>query len=355
MTSVRDVTSQWLRARGLATVFVLLGMVGFAGHLAHALTAAVRDEANFFKPETVTQANEIITEIRQKYKKDLLVDTLRDVPAAERQQATSADPSVKGRFFADWAVRRAREEGVNGIYVLITRAPGHVEVAVGNTTRMVFPDEERHQLTQILLSHFKKKEYDEGLLEAVRFVRSTLAAQVEGQRGRAFSGPGVHHAAARATRRGRQCWLGPLALAMGWAWRSCSASGCFRRSSVPWPAPGRTNVWGICAGYGGPAGYGPAGGGGFFPSLLGGLFGAAAGSWLYDRFSGGQSPLAAEPPPSAPGPEDTGYTAEGGDFNSTDTSGGDFNADDSQGDDNSTGGDDDGGDFGGDDDTGGGF
>src|SRR4051812_11251936 len=104
----------------------LVGLLGFAGR-AHALTAEVRDEAVFFKPETVTRANEVIKEIKQKYKKDLLVETVRHVPEGERQEATSSDPHVKDRFFVDWADRRARDEGVNGIYVLITREPGHVE------------------------------------------------------------------------------------------------------------------------------------------------------------------------------------------------------------------------------------
>ena len=142
----------------------LLGLLGAAGR-AYALTPEVRDEAGFFKPQTVTRANEVIKQIKQRYKKDLLVETVRHVPEDKKQEATSSDPKVKARFFADWAVRRARQEGVNGIYVLITREPGHVEVAVGNHTRAVFPDEDRHRLAQILLSHFEKKEYDDGLLE----------------------------------------------------------------------------------------------------------------------------------------------------------------------------------------------
>ena len=41
-------------------------------------------------------------------------------------------------------------------------------------------------------------------------------------------------------------------------------------------------------GSGGREAYGPvygSGGGGFFSSLLGGLFGAAAGNWMYNSFS----------------------------------------------------------------------
>jgi uncharacterized membrane protein YgcG len=323
----------------------LLAVLGSAVR-AHALTAEVRDEAGFFKPETVTRANEVIKEIKQKYKKDLLVETVRHVPEGERQEASSSNPDVKARFFADWADRRAREEGVDGIYVLITREPGHVEVAVGNRTRTEFPDEERHRLTQILLNQFKKKEYDEGLLEAVRYVRSALAAhtRVGGAPSAGSEHPRLPHEA-RGVEAGWSLWhwLG-LGLAV--------LFGVWLLSAIVRALAGGGQPGGY-TGPGGSAGYGPAGpGGGFFPSLMGGLFGAAAGSWLYDRFFSGESASAAAEPTldSAPAPEDTDYTAEGGDFDTTGSSGGDSGGGDLKRDDDSAAADaNDGGDFDGDD------
>ena len=127
-----------------------------------------------------------------------------------------------------------------------------------------------------------------------------------------------------------------------------------------------------------PSGYPPPGyggsRGGFLPGLFGGLFGAAAGNWMYDRFARGNNPNPnwgnqpmppQQPPAYNPNPVDQGtYDAStGGDFgnaNKSDTSqdmsaGGDF---DGGGRDDSTGGDysqdDGGGDFGGGDDSGGG-
>jgi len=324
----------------------LLGLLGSAGR-AHALTAEVRDAAGFFTPTTVVQANQIIKEVKQRYRKDMLVETLH-VPEGQRQEASSEGAHVKGRFFADWAARRAREEGVNGIYVLITREPGHVEVAVGNHTRAVFSDEQRHRLAQILLIHFKQKEYDAGLLEAVSYVRSALAAAPRA--GGAAAPAGSEHPrlpyAPRGTggaASGVWHWLGlGLAVLLG-VW---IVSAVFRAVAGAGAQP-------AYGGPGGPGGYAPGaygaagGGGGFFPSLLGGMFGAAAGSWLYDRFSGGHTPPTAAPA-SAPELEDTDYTAEGGDFDSQDTSGSDDGPGDFDGDFG-------GGDFGDDAGGGGGF
>lgn len=64
------------------------------------------------------------------------------------------------------------------------------------------------------------------------------------------------------------------------------------------------------------------GGGGFMPGLLGGMFGAAAGNWIYDSFSGhrhaaggGFTPSAQAQPPARTD-SGGGYTTAGGDFTS---------------------------------------
>jgi uncharacterized protein len=347
---------------------VVVGLVGSASR-ASALTAEVRDEAGFFKPETVTEANEVIKEIKQRSKRDLLIDTVGHVEKGKRQEATSHDPDVKARYFADWAEERARDAGVNGIYVLITRDPAHVEVVVGNHTREVFPKSDRHELTQILLSHFRKKEYDEGLLKAVRFVHSTLKAEPKQGGAAAPVGPGrssLPHqppGADGSTGGGLGRYLGLGLVVLLGVWLLSAVVRALTRAGAPRAPGGYGGPFGPTAGPGGPAGYGygPAGGGGgLFTSLVGGLFGAAAGSWLYDRFSSGQShpadPFRAATPESTS--QDTDYTAEGGDFGSSDSSdgaeGGDFDASDSfDGDDG--GGDVGGGDFGDDNAAGGDF
>jgi len=94
----------------------------------------------------------------------------------------------------------------------------------------------------------------------------------------------------------------------------------------------------------GGSGYG---GGGFFSSLLGGLFGAAAGMWLYNNLFGGSywdssQAFGGETPPTDAGTSD--YDGDGsGDFDTNDSvdTGGDFGGDDFGG------GDFDGGEFGG--------
>src|SRR5436309_15196258 len=101
----------WMGASRALTASLLLGLLGFSGRAQGAI-AEVRDEAHFFTADAVAQANEIIKEINQRHKKDLLIETVRYVPENKRDEANSSDAKVKGHPFATWAVERARMAGV---------------------------------------------------------------------------------------------------------------------------------------------------------------------------------------------------------------------------------------------------
>jgi uncharacterized protein len=330
-----------------------------SGHEARGALAEVRDEAHFFSADAVSQANGSIREIKQRFKKDLLIETIRQAPESKKDEANSSDEKVKGRLFANWAIERARMEGVNGIYVLITHEPGHVEVVVGNQTQAVFSKDARHRLSQLLLTHFRQKEYDEGLLAAVKEVRSVLAGAPANRAAAAPPGNLNQPSPNRPAPAGRGA-VGSGSL-IRWVWIALAVflgvwllSAVMRALSASQQRPAGAGFGGggpMGSPYGGNGGYGGygMGGGGFFSSLMGGLFGAAAGSWLYDQFSGGHSPgggygpIGGPPTMGSSDRGDTDYTAEGGDFDQAEANEG---ADGGFSDDNSSWGS--GGDFGGD-------
>ena len=150
-----------------------------AGQAGRTTAGGVRDDAGFFKPETVSQAQDIIKAIKREENKDVLIETFHHAPAGKEAEAASADQKAKDRFFAEWASQRAQEERLNGIYVLVCKEPPYVKVAVGNQTRRTFPDEERDHLGALLVDRFKGKEYDAGLLEGLRYVQSALTEKAK--------------------------------------------------------------------------------------------------------------------------------------------------------------------------------
>jgi uncharacterized membrane protein YgcG len=140
-----------------------------------AVVPEVQDGAGFFKPETIAKVNDALADIGKKHKKDLLIETYATVPADKVAAVKAMDKEARATFFQDWGNSRARRRRVDGIYVLITKEPGHIQVEVGRETqKAAFTTKDRDRLRDILIEAFQKKEYDRGLIDAVQFVEKTL-------------------------------------------------------------------------------------------------------------------------------------------------------------------------------------
>jgi uncharacterized protein len=334
-----------------------LGLLAAAVPARAALVAEVRDEAKLFKPETLREADQVIREIKRDFKHDLLIETFPGIPDDKKAAFNKVkdNKEEKERFFQEWALGRAKTAEVNGVYILIVKQPGHVQVEVGNDTRKkAFTLKDRDKLAEIMTADFRNKEWDKGLLDSVEYVRKTMEANLgTPKRGEQPAAPPVRHPASDQPAPpsllggiwGLVC-IALVVVAVVWVVFAIirAISGMGRGT-----APGG----GYAPGYGGYGG----GGGGFLTGMLGGLFGAAAGSWLYDRFfrgDGGYAGSAAhagESPAAGPEPQDTDYSGTGGDFDGDtgDTGnggggGGDFGGDTGDGGGDFGGG---GGDFGG--------
>jgi uncharacterized membrane protein YgcG len=142
---------------------------------AFAVVPELQDGAGLFKPETIAKVNDALADIGKKHNKDLLIETYATVPAEKLDAVKAMDKEARAKFFQEWANSRARRRRVNGIYVLITKEPGHIQVEVGHETeKAAFTGKDRDRLRDILIDAFEKKEYDRGLLDAVQFVEKTL-------------------------------------------------------------------------------------------------------------------------------------------------------------------------------------
>src|SRR4051794_15508094 len=109
----------------------LLLLLAFA-RPAMAVRPVVLDGGDFFKLETIDKANAVIRHIKQTSGKDLMVETYATVPDQMR-----ADYERKGRdvFFNDWLVQRALALKVDGLFILISREPGRLQIRAGAGVR----------------------------------------------------------------------------------------------------------------------------------------------------------------------------------------------------------------------------
>ncbi len=141
-----------------------------------AVAPEIKDEARFFSPEAVKKANDEIRDIERRFERDLLIESYSTVPDNQAARVKAMSREDREKFFQEWARKRASEAVVNGVYILICKEPGHVQVEVSSRARSVFGSDVRDMLVRILVSKFREKHFDEGLADAVRFVRERLAA-----------------------------------------------------------------------------------------------------------------------------------------------------------------------------------
>jgi uncharacterized protein len=329
-----------------------------AGLPAVAAVPRVNDEARFFSPAAVEKGDRKIGDIARQFHRELLIETAPGIP--DRLQEKYKELG-KRAFFEGWTRQRAEEAGIRGIYILICKTPSHLQIVVDRSTRQrAFTREDEDRLTRKTIELLSAHKNDDALLAAVDFVAATLADN-SGRSGpldrreHVGVGPVRPQPQAMPPLGGGANLFGGSSLS-GWL---CIAAavflGLWLLKSIFGAITGTGRSMGGMGGGGmgpggmGGGGYGGGGGGGFLSSMLGGIFGAAAGNWLYDSFRGG-GPSQGFGGGSPSGSDYTGDNSGAGDFSGDSGAGGDF-GDASQ---DSGGGDSGGGDAGGGGDFGGG-
>ena len=279
-------------------------------------TLAVDDKAAAFTPDGVAKAKGLMESASFQAPAHLTVMTGgdKDVPASLKvafDAAKQTKDSAAGRkVVGDWAADAALQHPDKGVFVLVYTEgkSAFVYVKSDRTTDLRgFGREDDRKLEQQLAAAFKAGDKDQGLYEATAYVVDRLKnSTVPAKTATPAAGE-----PARNQRGGSNVSLGGLIcfglLAAGVVWL---IFGVIRALTQPRGGYGPGGYGG--GGYGG-GGYG-GGGGGFMSGMMGGLFGAVAGNYLYNNFMGGGSSLGAS------GMDSGGYGGAGG---YPDASGGD--------------------------------
>jgi uncharacterized protein len=312
---------------------MLVSFIGFVAAPAVWADRGIKDRADFFSDRAEPQAHEIIDQIYQQHHgKEVLIETLEAAPA--------------GKTPGQYADERINSGAANGLYVVIVKTGGQVSVRAGSETRKLFTASEAARLAQQIDAGLRKgrANWDATLIDAVQSIKNTFdrgegvydnAARGGPAAGGSRSGSGSGGAVPGAPRRGffSGIWgwvcLGIAALVIFNIFRGLS-----RARRAGYGGAGGYGQGGYGPGPGPGYGYGGGGGGGWGSSLLGGLFGAAAGNWIYDRMFRGGSTQAA--PPDAGGGADYGgggggYVPPQSDWGGQDVPGGGFSSGDAGG------------------------
>ena len=124
--------------------------------------------------DAVKKANKEIHDIARKFNKDFLVETFNTVPGDQAARVKAMSNMEREQFFGNWASDRADAAVVNGVYLMVCKDPGHLQVLVAGNGREALDGAFQKKLREQLLAAFRNKKFDEGLLEAVATVRERL-------------------------------------------------------------------------------------------------------------------------------------------------------------------------------------
>jgi hypothetical protein len=304
--------------------------------LAPALAAAqVHDGAGIFSPAAVSDANASLGRMDQQFHKQLVIETIPNVPADQR---AALQQQGKEAFFDHMKAARANALGVNGVYVLICMDPPFIDDAAGKETvrRGEFTDADLGRLRQAFRTALHDKQYDTGLRDAVDQVQRAYTANIPGAggantpvrsdgreapaAGRPSAGGSVPSLPSSG---GHMFGIGALVcLAIGALIIFSLVKAVFNRGGGGGNQGGGYGGGGGAGGFGGGAGNYPTGGpaygpgyqnpppsrgSGFGSGLLGGLLGGAVGGYAADRFEHRNDPT-----PSGGGDIGGGAAAGGG-------------------------------------------
>jgi hypothetical protein len=133
----------------------------------------VQDAARLFTPETIKKANEVMARIKKRYKKDLYVESIKEIPA---EWKSKYDPEKKEAFFKKLVNARAEAKKLDGMYILVCKRPDWVQIGADRTTeKKAFPKSIQKRLIDVIQDKFGKAEYDTGLLELIALMEAAFA------------------------------------------------------------------------------------------------------------------------------------------------------------------------------------
>ena len=259
--------------------------------LSAAPAAEVRDKAGLFSSEAVKKAQTELDRLEKEYAVPVTIETIE---------------SLDGDSIAQVLNRHAMAVGTEGVYILIPKKEHSILAEASKHYKENLPRSQMTGVQDAFLKEFKQRDFDAGLTQGVAKLTTvfTDAKSASGGTIRQTTAPNARRGGAAVPARqvpakkssGGFSLIMLIVGALGifFVIRILSALfGAMRGNQYGGGGGpmmgGRGGYGGGGPGYGG-GGYGgaPAGGGGFMSSMFGGIGGALAGNWLYDKMSGNQ-------------------------------------------------------------------
>src|SRR5262245_25554600 len=99
---------------------VLVALLTAGAMYAQDRVRLVKDDAGIFSKKAIDDANKIVAKIAERHHKDLVIETVKEVPIDTDRAA--------------WSRSRFNDANIDGVYVVFCRNPKFFRIEVGNQT-----------------------------------------------------------------------------------------------------------------------------------------------------------------------------------------------------------------------------
>jgi hypothetical protein len=165
------------RTRWLLVPALLLFWLGLVGPAPAVYPPPIKDDGKFFSAEVADKANKKIKEVYDSSKKDLVIETYAAFPDAKK---LPEEANKKAEAITAWSKSRAKELGVNGVYVLICKEPTVFRIQVDpRTYRRAFTKSDIERLSKTMIAGLREKKFDDALKGGVDVVEAALKANAK--------------------------------------------------------------------------------------------------------------------------------------------------------------------------------
>src|SRR5438045_1397751 len=105
----QEQTCMFRITRWIPSALAMAGLLAFCGIAYAALVSEVKDDAGFFSADAIKKANAEIKAIKEQLKKDLVIETYKELPADKKQayEKVAKDSKERAHFFEEWGRERA--------------------------------------------------------------------------------------------------------------------------------------------------------------------------------------------------------------------------------------------------------
>src|SRR5205823_2540233 len=132
-----------------------------------------KDDGKFFSEEAWKKVQPAAERLLKEKNIDLLVETYAVTPKGDPDKLRAMSKDDREKFFRALAEERCKAEKLNGVYVFASKNPGFLWVELSGPAMSEFPPGFGSILSREMLAKFQKKQYDDGLKDALSLILET--------------------------------------------------------------------------------------------------------------------------------------------------------------------------------------